>query len=60
MSYDFPVYFAIPLALAGAVAGGLAAGALVKLVFKVVGHDGYSVEATNDRRTRKYMERLRR
>jgi len=54
-----PPYIGVPFALACGAIGGLAAGGLMKLIMRHLGHDGYVAESREQRATRTYLERAK-
>jgi hypothetical protein len=54
-----PVYIGVPIAILGAAIGGYAAGGLMKLALRVIGHEGYVAESKEQRATRTYMEKAK-
>jgi hypothetical protein len=55
----FSPWSGIALAAGLAVVGGLAAGALMNLLLKMFGREGYVAETREQRATRLYMEKAK-
>lgn len=54
-----PLYISIPTATAAGIIAGTGTYGLLKLVFRLVGHDGYSAESREQRAARIYMEKAK-
>lgn len=55
-----PIYFGLPIAVACGIAGGYAAGGLMKLAMRLFGTDEWGTETKNERAMRAAQEYMAR